>query len=73
MKHIVEPLFVSHCVLVQYCFLSFVSIIFRHLCPLHQVRAKPSGNTGDSVLCFMSTMKNGRRACDQHVIHVIST
>ena len=44
MKHIVEPLFVSHCILVQYCFLSFVSIILRHLCPVHQVRA---GN----VLC----------------------
>ena len=39
MKHIVEPLFVSHCILVQYCFLSFVSIILRHLCPVHQVRA----------------------------------
>ena len=38
MKHIVEPLFVSHCILVQYCFLSFVSIILRHLCPIHQVR-----------------------------------
>ena len=40
MKHIVEPLFVSHCILVQYCFLSFVSIILRHLCPVHQVRAQ---------------------------------
>ena len=39
MKHIVEPLFVSHCILVQYCFLSFVSIILRHLCPVHEVRA----------------------------------
>ena len=39
MKHIVEPLFVSHCILVQYCFLSCVSIILRHLCPVHQVRA----------------------------------
>ena len=39
MKHIVEPLFVSHCILVQYCILSFVSIILRHLCPVHQVRA----------------------------------
>ena len=39
MKHIVEPLFVSHCILVQYCFLSFVSIILCHLCPVHQVRA----------------------------------
>ena len=39
MKHIVEPLFVSHCILVQYCFLSFVSIILRHLFPVHQVRA----------------------------------
>ena len=43
MKHIVEPLFVSHCILVQYCFLSFVSIILRHLCPVHQVRAKHLG------------------------------
>ena len=40
MKHIVEPLFVSHCILVQYCFLSFVSIILRHLCPVHQVRTE---------------------------------
>ena len=39
MKHIVEPLFVSHCILVQHCFLSFVSIVLRHLCPVHQVRA----------------------------------
>ena len=39
MKHIGEPLFVSHCILVQYCFLSFVFIILRHLCPVHQVRA----------------------------------
>ena len=39
MKHIVEPLFVSHCILVQYCFLMFfVSIILRHLCPVHQIR-----------------------------------
>ena len=30
-KHIVEPLFVSHCILVQHCFLSFVSIILRHV------------------------------------------
>ena len=39
MKHNVEPLFVSHCILVQYCLLPFVSIILRHLCPVHQVRA----------------------------------
>ena len=39
MKHIVEPLFVSYCILVQYCFLSFVSIILRHLRPVHQVRS----------------------------------
>ena len=37
MKHIIEPLFVSHCILVQYCFLSFVSIILRHLCPVHRM------------------------------------
>ena len=33
MKHIVEPLFLSHCILVQYCFLSFLSIILHDLCP----------------------------------------
>ena len=36
-KGIVEPLFVSHCILVQYCFLSFVSIILCHLCPVHEL------------------------------------
>ena len=49
MKHIVEPLIVSHCILVQYCLLSFVSIILRHLCPVHQVRAgtaDPGGGGG---------------------------
>ena len=55
MKHIVEPLFVSHCILVQYCFLSFVSIILCHLCPVHEVRAKnPRSSVTDttqSVCC----------------------
>ena len=26
MKHIVEPLFVRHCILVRYCFLFYVSV-----------------------------------------------
>ena len=52
MKHIVEPLFVSHCILVQYCFLSFVSIILRHLCLVHQVRAEFSRWFGKTFLAF---------------------
>ena len=60
MKHIVEPLFVSHCILVQYCFLSFVSIILRHLCPAHQVRTRfwkgawiGPGLRGNLSLCLL--------------------
>ena len=56
MKHIVEPLFVSHCILVQYCFLSFISIILRHMCPVHQVRAR-------SIETF-PTAKSGDCCCD---------
>ena len=51
MKHIVEPLFVSHCILVQYCFLSFVSIILRHLCPVHQVRTLISKFRSEVFFC----------------------
>ena len=58
MKHIVEPLFVSHCVLVQYCFLSFVSIILCHLCPVHQVRAHQSDSNAGIAMNVMHVIKS---------------
>ena len=44
MKHIVEPLFVSHCILLQYCFLSLF-LLFYVICPVHQVRAPLDSRT----------------------------
>ena len=34
------PLFVIFCILEQYCFLSFISFVLRHLCPVLTERTR---------------------------------